>query len=445
MLESLLPVANIYWQGDSFRPAVCVDDLNHLPEALRALHGQFAVAQRRDDGKVVLVRDKFGINKLFFAVRDDTVVTANYIWDLLGYGVAFEEIYSVPSGHFTVIDPNRRELITQRYHELAIGPKSGVSLAEVARHIRAALDAWFRRLARQFKDRDIGICLSGGLDSSLVAALATQYFNNVSAFTYSFVAAGHAESEDAYYARRMAEYLGIPLHFVAATRQDILEATGNALVYGQDWRDFNVHCAVVNEILARFIAAHTNGAAPRGRPLMLSGDMMNEIMTDYAPVTYRGREYYALPDIDSGRLRTVLIKGLDSGDREVGIFGHHGIDIMQPYGLVLEQYLRIPSSQIARDGSKNALVKEVAGDLLPDFILRREKVRAQIGTSAEPSGILPVLVDSGRDSHWLREAWKERFKVSSDAVLNRFIRAGFYRVATSYPQTGDFENRDAKR
>ena len=438
MLESSLRIANIYWCGDVFAPEVQTDDLDRLADSLAALRGQFSLARHRADGKIILVRDLYGINKLFFAVRHDgTVLAANYAWDLLEKGVAFNDIYSVPSGHFTIIDAAQRELVTKRYHDLAINPESDVPLSAMARDIRAALESWFQRLARRFEDRDICVCLSGGLDSSLIAALATRHFNSVTAYTYSFVEAGHEESEDAHYARRMAAHLGIPWNFVAASRQDILDATENALIYGQDWRDFNVHCAVVNELLGRFIASQSDGSSPPGRRLILTGDMMNEIVADYTPVSYRGQAYYSLPNLEFGRLRLVLIKGLDTGDREVGVFGHHGIDILQPYGLVLKEYLRIPSYHLSRDGAKSTLVREMASDLLPDFILEREKVRAQIGTSSEPTGILPILVDSGRDSDWLKKSWKERFEVESDAALNRFIRAGFYRVATSYPKKGD--------
>ena len=89
------------------------------------------------------------------------------------------------------------------------------------------------------------------------------------------------------------------------------------LMYGQDWRDFNVHCGIVNLAIARAIRAeHHDGA----RPLLLTGDGMNELMADYSPVIHNELEYYSLPRLPPGRLRRFLVQGLDAGDREVGIF-----------------------------------------------------------------------------------------------------------------------------
>src|SRR2546422_1077515 len=40
-------------------------------------------------------------------------------------------------------------------------------------------------------------------------------------------------------------------------------------------------------------------------------------------------DLYRLPKLPPGALRAALVRGLDAGDREVGIFNHHGIDVLQ--------------------------------------------------------------------------------------------------------------------
>jgi hypothetical protein len=282
-------------------------------------------------------------------------------------------------------------------------------------------------MAKQLGDREVFLCLSGGLDSSLICALAVKNFDRVNAFTYSYVADGHPESEDATYARRVADHLEIPLHFVPATREDIIGALDDALAYGQDWRDFNVHCAVVNELLARAMSQHP------GNRLVLTGDQMNEIVADYTPISYAGREYYKLPKMTFDQLRAILIRGLDTGDREVGVFHRHGLDLIQAYGLVASEYCRVPSSILDCAEGKQHLVKAIGADLLPEFVFGRTKVRAQIGTSGKPTGILPILVDSGRDSAYFKQACQRLFRVDDVRKLNLFIRAGLYRVAPAFP------------
>ena len=212
-----------------------------------------------------------------------------------------------------------------------------------------------------------------------------------------------------------------------------LEAIEDALCYGQDWRDFNVHCAIVNELLARAIAGDAAAHGDDKPPLVLTGDLMNEFLADYTPVSYNNRDYYRLPRVSPGELRAVLIRGLDAGDREVGIFNHHGIDVIQPYGLLIEQYLQLPESYLGEERAKQRLAKEVGGDLLPGFVLERTKVRAQIGSSTQASGILGVLMRRGYDPTWLRKAFCHLFMVKEETFLNQFIRAGRYRFISEFP------------
>ena len=126
------------------------------------------------------------------------------------------------------------------------------------------------------------------------------------------------------------------------------------------------------------------------------------------------------------------MRGLDAGDREVGVFARRGIDLIQPYGLVLDAYLRIPLARLG-EAQKQNLVREVAGDLLPEYVLGRKKVRAQIGESEQPSGILPLFVAEGWDSAWLAAAWRERFGIEDEESMGRFLRGGVYRTPARWP------------
>lgn len=430
MLHSLLRIGNFYWDGGSFRPPLDLGGEAAAAGTLPRLQGQFALAADLAGGEVVLARDKLGINKLFLAIRDSgQVVVSNYLADLLDYGVPLDAIYSIPAGHLLRIDPARERLYLRRYFGLRPADTASAPIAELARTIRARLEVWMARLAAAFGQRQVCLCLSGGLDSSLVAALAARHFPKVMAYTYDYAGQG----DDVRYAEKVAASLGIPFRRVPASAGDVLAVLEEAVRYGQDWRDFNVHCAIVNAILARAIADDTRPGNGGPRPLVLTGDLMNEFLADYTPVRYNGHEYYKLPRLEPGPLRSVLIRGLDAGDREIGIFNHHGIDVIQPYGLVVDEYLRLPSDFVANERCKQVLVREIAGDLLPSFLFDRQKVRAQIGTSAEPTGILPVLAEANRDAGWLRAAFCRMFKIEEEAFLERFVRLGVYRFPNRFP------------
>ena len=437
MLHSLLKLPDIYWSDDGSRPAVLPGDAELPAVALASLRGQFSLAGSQADDRVVCVRDRLGINKLFFAVHESgRVIVANYLIDLVDHGIPFEAIYSVPAGHVVELDVVRRRLSLRPYARLDDGPLEGAPLRVLAREIRSGLELWFSRLSEELRSRPVCVCLSGGLDSSLIAALAARYLTNVTAYTYGYVDTGPPESEDASYALRVAEYLGLPCRFVPASRRDILDALEAAICFGQDWRDFNVHCAIVNEIIARVVADDARQHARSGRQVALTGDLMNELLADYTPVSLNGQQYYRLPRLRPGALRAVLVRGLDAGDREVGVFHRHGVDVLQPYGLVAEKLMGLPEPVIAGEQAKRELFREVAGDLIPPFVFDRRKVRAQVGSSERPIGVLPVLAEQGCDAAWLKRAFCRIFRVPREGFLTDFIRAGRYRFLTAFPQEG---------
>jgi asparagine synthetase B (glutamine-hydrolysing) len=429
MLESLLSVRNYCWTGDADHAPIDPADVgasNHV-----ALHGRFACATAGADGSVTLARDPLGLNKLFVATHQSgKVIAANYLVDLARHGVPFEAIYSVPAGHVVRLGPERNDVEITRY---AVDDTTEQDLAEVddvARAIRRELEQWLSRLAADAGDRHVAICLSGGLDSGLIAAIARQYFPRLTAYTYSFAGPGTPLSEDAVHAERLARILDIPFRLVLATEDDLHAVVGDALCYGQDWRDFNVHCAIVNEIVARAIVSDAEMTGER-LPLVLTGDLANEFLADYEPVPYGGQQYYKLPRLEPFELRRILIRGLDSGDREVGVFNHHGLDVVQPYGLIVNQYRRLPREFIGGTQSKQELVRNIAGDLLPSFLFTRPKVRAQVGDSTATTGILPLLIQRGHGADWMRRAFCRLFDIET-AFLDRFIRGGRYRSVASF-------------
>jgi hypothetical protein len=78
--------------------------------------------------------------------------------------------------------------------------------------------------------------------------------------------------------QQAAAHLQIPWRLVEARPDDVLSTLRDAVLFRQDWRDFNAHCAVVNVLLAdeRFatidgmsavIADRLSFQTPRGRIL----------------------------------------------------------------------------------------------------------------------------------------------------------------------------------
>ena len=400
------------------------------PVALaRGLRGQYAL-HHRGRGEHVLARDALGVNKLFFAIAGGEVVSSSFWIDLVRRHRA-ASVWSVPMGHVVRVSPGERRLRLDKHAPLPFDDGDGEPGPAHVSRIREALERTFEQLRDAAAGRPLYVTLSGGLDSTTIAALARRHLGDFTAVTFSMDDGGDGRpSEDLRYAQRVAADLGVPLRVVRATTDELVELIDVALCYGQDWRDFNVHCALVNAAIGRALAADGERSA---RPLLLTGDTMNELMADYTPVIYRDREYYPLPRLPAGRLRRFLVQGLDAGDREIGVFAHYGLDAIQPYALAAEAYTALPGGCLTRPEAKQRVVREVMGSAIPTYIYERPKVRAQAGGADEVRGTLAALVDRGIDSEWLERRFCELFDLDRSS-LRRAIFGGFYRFPTTYPE-----------
>jgi hypothetical protein len=239
------------------------------------------------------------------------------------------------------------------------------------------------------------------------------------------------QTSDLYFAERVARELGVTFEVIEISLGGLESLLDDTLLYGQDFRDFNVHCGLVNAALAKHIAAKHEGSAKR--PVVLTGDTMNELVADYTPVQFEAQEFYSLPNLPPSKLRRFLIAGLDTGDREVGIFGKFGIDTLQPYAIKPELFTLLPGSVVEGADAKQRLAKYVMGASVPGFVYDRPKVRAQVANSGEVGGTLAALERRGIDASALFRRFCELTGFAPDD-LRGWIRGGLYRFPVSFPK-----------
>lgn len=420
MLESHLPVPNVYWHPGGIAHA---DDIG--PDTAASLAGRFARIEH-DGVRVTAIRDRLGLNKLYVGFDPDRgIIAANFLGDLVQAGIGFADTYAIPAGSVVVLDPDRRTGTVRRFATLPARAGSAGALSSLACQVAELLDQGMRHLAAAHPGTPAAVCLSGGADSSVVAAYTRQHFPHAVAYSYSF--GDECLSEDAAAAERVAAHLGMPFRLVRADRQDLLKALPPAILNGQDWRDFNVHAAVVNELLASAIA----GDHPQGA-LVFTGDLMNEFLADYTPVTYAGTLYYRLPNLPPDRLRIHLTRGVQTGDREVGVFAAHGLTVVQPYCWAATELLAL-----SEPVSKPRLMTHLARHRLPNGTLRRPKVRAQIGDLGADTGVLPQLLQAGVNQEQLEDRFRNTLEISSPVDLHRIVRGGIHQPVPHTPTKGD--------
>jgi asparagine synthase (glutamine-hydrolysing) len=220
-------------RGHKFETQTDTEILPHLYEEygeamLERINGMFAFAlwDKRKQ-KLLLARDRFGEKPLYYGVFDGKLIFASEPKVLLenphvkaeintdalrqylsfDYVPAPHSIYKgiskLPAAHLLILEKD--EIRTRRYWNLSFHKNGNTpTVKEAAEHLKELLaDSVRMRLAA---DVPLGILLSGGVDSSTIAAFATQFSTEkVKTFSIGFEEDSFDESK---FARQVAAHLG---------------------------------------------------------------------------------------------------------------------------------------------------------------------------------------------------------------------------------------------
>ena len=120
----------------------------------------------------------------------------------------WEGVLALPPAHWLSFDARTGRCVVQRYWDVSYATKTAMHeeevLAEMERIARRAVGE------RLVADRTVGIFLSGGVDSSLITALAAQESETpIEAVAVGF---DDPEFDERPFARRVAQHLGVKLH-----------------------------------------------------------------------------------------------------------------------------------------------------------------------------------------------------------------------------------------
>ncbi|HEV7508326.1 MAG TPA: asparagine synthase (glutamine-hydrolyzing) [Thermoanaerobaculia bacterium] len=291
-------------RGHVFRTRTDVEVLVHLYEEhgedlVDHLNGQFGFAlwdvPRR---RLFLARDPFGVIPLYYTVADGLFVFGSEVkaifehpaverrLDLAGLDqvlslpglvsprTMFAGISSLPAGY--ALTAGDGDLRLRRYWDLDYpqeGEESGPARPE-GEWVEELREVFGRSVARRLQaDVPVGIFVSGGLDSSLVAAFAARHTPGVPRHTFS-IAFGDSEAEidETPYQQLMARLLGSHHHEI---RFDS-EAIAGRL------REMVLHCECpVKESYNTCTLALAGAARAAGVKVVLAGEGADELFGGY--------------------------------------------------------------------------------------------------------------------------------------------------------------------
>ncbi|MHC4549328.1 MAG: asparagine synthase (glutamine-hydrolyzing) [Planctomycetota bacterium] len=209
-------------------------------DVVSALRGMFAFALWDGERKrLLLARDRVGQKPLYYAETKRGLAFASTVAALLELGwveprlrdevlpeylalgrvgapdTLLEGVHKLPPGHLLVVDDDGGTRLV-RYYEPGFQEEERPDREE---RLAATLRESVR--LRLISDVPVGVTLSGGVDSSLVAALAAER-TELQTFTVSFE--GEDEVDEAVYARPIAAHLNAQHHDIRVSAADVVAA-----------------------------------------------------------------------------------------------------------------------------------------------------------------------------------------------------------------------------
>ena len=288
------------------------------PDVLPKARGMWAFGLW--DGEALwLVRDRFGVKPLYYVNGDGWIAFASELGALLrlsevsrtitperlaaylSYGfipggqTIYRAIQQVPAGSYARITPGHVEIKTwwsPRPYFFVERPGTPPTMEEA----EATLAEAFRW--RLVADVPVGLFLSGGIDSSLVAAvLAKREGASLISFTLGFQ---EPRWDEAPWAQKIASYLGLPhiVHYI--TEAEVLaEVEKLPALYGQPFGD--------SSALAVYKIAQV---ARREVKVVLSADGGDELFGGYVRYTLTARQNWRWKLIQLLKKSPTLVKFL---------------------------------------------------------------------------------------------------------------------------------------
>ncbi len=259
--------------GDaSFETASDSETILHLfrSGALRwidRLDGMFAFVLATRE-RVIAARDPLGIKPLFMARAGDGLAFASELKAFDGMGLG--AIEAIPPG--TLFDSRDGWRQWYRTPQGAAAAEPGLDADRVARELRLVLEEAVAKWS--VADVEVGAFLSGGLDSSIIAALAAAQRREAGKPPLRTFAVGAEGSPDLLAARAVAAHVGSMHRERTFTPRDVAEALPH-VVYHLESADVDLVRSAVPTLFAARLARERVKA-------VLTGEGADELFAGYA-------------------------------------------------------------------------------------------------------------------------------------------------------------------
>jgi asparagine synthase (glutamine-hydrolysing) len=236
------------------------------PESVKKLNGMFAFAIFDETG-YMLARDPIGIKPLYYGYHKNRLYFTSELGAMTLAGV--DEVHEFPAGHYYT---PRDGFV--RYYQV---PKVANNLIADVEKAGVCIR---RTFIKAVKDRllsdpvvPVGSFCSGGLDSSLVAAIAAENIPRLHTFAVGMRDEGGELSDDLKAGRIAADYIGSNHHELIFSEDDYYEALPLVIRKLETYDPSLVRCAVPCYFTCKLAADYVT--------VVLTGEGADELFAGY--------------------------------------------------------------------------------------------------------------------------------------------------------------------
>lgn len=344
-------------------------DASRLPQMLEQLSGIFAFALYDQDLDAFLIaRDPIGVIPLYIGYdREGHVMVASELKALEGFCDSYEVF--LPGRYYWSKRPGMTRYYVRKWfdYDNVRGAASSPSL------VRDALSDAVRR--QLMSDVPYGVLLSGGLDSSVISALAQRYSANriedggkTEAYwprLHSF-AVGLEGAPDLAKAKLVADYIGTVHHEIHYTIEEGIDALRDVIYFIETYDVTTVRASTPMYLLARVIKS-------MGIKMVLSGEGADEIFGGYL-YFHKAPTARAFHEETVRKLSRLYLYDCLRANKSLSAWGVEGrVPFLDKEFLDVAMSLDPESKMCPGHTIEKKIVREAFQDMLPEAVAWRQK------------------------------------------------------------------------
>jgi asparagine synthase (glutamine-hydrolysing) len=356
-----------------------------MKHTLQHIDGVFAFVLFDHKKDVVYVaRDTYGVRPLFYctSLSGQNTVFSSELKCISKLGEGEEVLLNVcqfPPGECHKYRFRKDQYCLQDTYSFSSPNSFSITYTKINWSVRIyeALENAVKKRVFDTTERDIACLLSGGLDSSIIAALVSKYYKKLTGKRLHTWSIGFKGSDDIKYAQQVANHIGSEHHSIIVSPEIFLSAIERVIYDIESYDTTTVRASVGNWLISKYIKDNSKAK------VVFNGDGSDEVTGGYLYFHYIKDPL--LFDKECRRLlKDISYFDVLRSDRSIS---SHGLEARTPFldKQFVDLYLSIPPTE--RCHSKQGFCEKFLlrstfdNGLLPDKVLWRTKEAFSDGVS----------------------------------------------------------------